>query len=176
MKIAYVTSAKRGRSDSLLAELAEDLQAEGRRLTGIVKDQSYAGHYANGCDMKIRVLPAGPVIRITQNLGQGSDACRLDPAAITEAAARAEANLMGDTDLFILNKFGPEECSGRGFCALIATAMEAGIPVLLGVSTTCEAVFAAFSGGLAEALPDDPAELRNWCAKVIPDRKTHTPA
>ena len=171
MKIAYVTSQKRGETDRLLSELAETLQAEGVRLAGIVKDQSYDSHHANGCDMKIRVLPDGDVIKITQDLGEGSGACRLDPAAITEAVRRVEADPMEGTDLFLLNKFGPEECAGRGFCAVIATALERGVPVLAGVGGASEAAFADFAGELAVALPDDMAGLRDWCAEVMNDRE-----
>lgn len=173
MKIAYVTSQKRGEIDRLLSDLAGTLQAKGTRLSGIVKDQSYASQYDNGCDMKIRVLPKGAVIKITQDLGDGSNACRLDPAALTEAVAQVEADPMDHTDLFILNKFGPEECAGRGFCAVIATALERGIPVLVGVSGASAVKFSEFAGGMAEALPDDMASLQGWCATAMPDRHTH---
>ena len=84
MKIACVTSQKRGETDRLLSEVADELQAAGKLLAGIVKVGNYSSSFANGCDMEVRVLPEGPVVKITQNLGAGSDACRLDPSAIAD--------------------------------------------------------------------------------------------
>ncbi len=168
MKIAYITSQKKGEIDRLLSEFAEHLMTKGLTPSGIIKDQSYKGHYTNGCDMKVRVLPHGPIIKITQDLGDGSNSCRLDAAALTSAVAKVEARQMDDADLFILNKFGPEECLGRGFCGAIATALELEIPVLVGVSATNEKEFLSFLGGLAEALPDDLLKLKAWWAKISP--------
>ncbi|KIC35088.1 DUF2478 domain-containing protein [Leisingera sp. ANG-M7] len=167
MKIAYVTSQRRGETDRLLSEIAETLQAAGLRLAGIVKDLSYTSRHANGCDMRVRVLSEGSVIKITQDLGEGSGACRLDPAAIAEAISRVEADPMEGASLFILNKFGPEESAGRGFCPLIASALERGIPVLVGVGSASEAAFSNFSGGMAKSLPDNLEDIHHWCAAVM---------
>lgn len=167
MRLAYVKSQKRGATDRLLSELAEALQAEGVALSGVVRDQHYASRHANGCDMKIRVLPEGPVIKITQDLGDGSDACRLDTTALTRAVSQVETDPMAGTDLFILNKFGPEERVGRGFCAALAAALERGIPVVVGVGGASEPDFLRFAGGLAEALPDDMAQLKAWCCGAM---------
>lgn len=71
MKLAYVSSQKQGETDRLLTELADDLQAGGLELRGIVKEQNYSAIYDNGCDMYVRVLPDGPAIKITQDLGGG---------------------------------------------------------------------------------------------------------
>jgi len=167
MRLAYIKSQKRGETDRLLCELAEALQAEGVALTGVVRDQHYANRHANGCDMKIRVLPEGPVIKITQDLGDGSDACRLDATALTRAVSQVEADSMAGTDLFILNKFGPEERVGRGFCAALAAALERGIPVIVGLGAASEPDFLRFAGGLAQALPDDMVQLKAWCCGAM---------
>lgn len=162
MRIARVGSAAKGETDRLLTGLAETLQAEGLRLAGIVRDPGHEAAYANGCDMRVRVLPDGPSIAITQDLGPGSDACRLDPAAIAEAVARVEAGALAGADLFILNKFGPEEAAGRGFVPVIARALDMGVPVLVGVGAVNGAAFDAFADGLAETLPSDPEALAAW--------------
>ncbi|TNF20667.1 MAG: DUF2478 domain-containing protein [Rhodobacteraceae bacterium] len=162
MKIASVTSPDRGATDRLLSDLADRLRAEGLRLAGIVKDHTHVAGYANGCDMKVRVLPDGPVIRITQDLGSGSDACRLDPGAIAQAVAQVEADAFDEADLFILNKFGPEEAAGRGFCAAIAAALERDIPVLVGVGRATKPAFDSFAGGLARDLAPQPEAILDW--------------
>lgn len=162
MKIASITSSNRGETDQILSSIAAELQAEGVALCGIVKDQSHDSAFANGCDMKVRVLPAGPIIQITQNLGAGSDACRLDPGAIATAVSTVESQSLAEADLFILNKFGPEEAAGRGFVSVIAAALEHDIPVLVGVGKASLDAFNTFAGGMAEALPADPDKIHHW--------------
>ena len=162
MKIACVNSTERGGIDRLLSNVADQLQAADASLVGIVKAQNYASSFENGCDMKVRVLPEGPVIKITQDLGAGSDACRLDPGAIANAVSCVEASSFDQADLFILNKFGPEEAAGRGFCNVIGNALEGGIPVLVGVSAENMSAFDTFAGELAVTLPDDANAILDW--------------
>ncbi len=169
MRIAWVSSEMRGETDRLLAGVADRLQAGGLALTGIVKELGHTSAYANGCDMKVRVLPEGPVIQITQNLGAGSDACRLDPGAIATAVSTVESSSLDKADLFILNKFGPEEAAGRGFVSAIGKALEQDIPVLVGVGATSREAFVNFAGGLAETLPADPDAIREWCLTAMSD-------
>lgn len=167
MKIACVTSAKRGETDRVLSDIADRLHATGTQLAGIVKEQDYIAGFANGCDMKVRVLPEGPVIKITQDLGRGSDACRLDPGGIADAVSCVERQMAG-ADLFILNKFGPEEVAGRGFVSAIGKAALHDVPVLVGVSGPNLDAFAAFSDGLADTLPADADAILAWCRAAVP--------
>lgn len=162
MKIAWITSPERGGTDRLLSDLAGQLQASGMHLAGIVKDQDHVSQFANGCDTRVRVLPDGPVIRITQDLGKGSDACRLDPGAIAHAVASVEAGPLQGAELFILNKFGPEEAAGRGFCSVIGAALERGIPVIVGVGNASRPAFETFAGGLAIGLAPDLPAILDW--------------
>ena len=162
MKIASVTSPVRGGTDALLSEVANLLQAQGMSLAGIVKGFGYSGVFENGCDTKVWVLPEGPVIKITQDLGAGSDACRLDPGAIAQAVATVESGALEDADLFILNKFGPEEAAGRGFCSAIGAAIERDIPVLVGVGVASKPAFKDFTGGLATAIEPQTDAIIAW--------------
>ena len=116
-------------------------------------------------------MPEGPVIQITQNLGAGSDACRLDPGAIVTAVSAVESGSLDKADLFILNKFGPEEAAGRGFISAIVKAMDQGIPVLVGVGTGNREAFDSFAGGLAKTLPDDADTIRDWCLAAMADER-----
>ncbi|MBZ0130303.1 MAG: DUF2478 domain-containing protein [Rhodobacteraceae bacterium] len=167
MKIAYISAAARGETDRLMSETAAFLAARQVRCAGIVKEEGYSSAFANGCDMKVQVLPDGPVIKITQDLGEGSDACRLNPAAIAEAVANVENGALADARMFLLNKFGPEEVEGRGFRGVIGKALELEIPVLVGVSNASRKEFEAFADGLAEALPADSDAIRDWCLTAI---------
>ncbi|KGJ05643.1 Protein of unknown function [Paracoccus halophilus] len=150
-----------GAADRLLTETADRLAAQGLRLAGAVQCNLDRGPDRD-CDMDLRILgDAGPAIRISQSLGRGAQGCRLDSGALQQAVARAEAVLRGGADLVIVNKFGKQECFGRGFRDFIAEALARGIPVLLSVATGQLPGFRAFAGELAE--PVSPATLLDWC-------------
>ncbi|MEE9454242.1 MAG: DUF2478 domain-containing protein [Paracoccaceae bacterium] len=167
MKIAVITSKIIGQTDQLISEVAAKLQSEGMRLTGVVKILDTAQTGDHHCDMDLRVLPDGPDIRISQSLGKGSSGCRLNPAGIVEAVAATELNNSAKADMFILNKFGPQESEGRGFCDAIATALENDTPVLVGVGKNCRAAFDTFMDGIAETLPPDAGAIYAWCRKAV---------
>ena len=167
MRIAVVSSKERGETDRLLSQTAAFLLTQGAKLTGIVKVLEEEVDPSCACDMSVRVLPNGQIIPITQDLGDGSDACKLDPGAIARAVHEVEKQPLDDVQLFILNKFGPEEADGRGFRAAIGAALEAGIPVLVGVGGPSRAAFDAFVDGLGETLPPDADAIRKWCQQVM---------
>jgi len=171
MKIAWVSSPQRGETDHLLTEVARRLQAEGFELAGIVKDEGYNCEADNGCDMQVRVLPGGPIVKITQSLGSGSNACRLDPGAIADAVFRVDSGDLSQADLFILNKFGPEEAAGRGFCEVIARALGYDVPVLLGVGMGNVPALDKFTSGMAESLPPDRDGLLSWCRSTASNKR-----
>jgi len=167
MKIAVVTSPVIGQTDDLISKTASKLQSEGARLAGVVKILSAEVAGDSHCDMDLQVLPAGPQIRITQSLGEGSTGCRLNPAGIAEAVASVERAGMAQVDLFVLNKFGPQEAEGRGFCEVIAMALESDVPVLVGVGKGCRADLDRFVDGMAEVIPPEPDAIYNWCKSAI---------
>jgi uncharacterized protein DUF2478 len=168
MKLAVVSSEFRGEVDKLLSEMAARLQSEDVRLAGVVKVQQDNNPVdAHACEMDLRVLPTGPLICITQSLGEGSVGCRLNPAGITKAVAAVEQEITQPMDLFILNKFGPQEAEGHGFCAAIGSALEHGTPVLVGVGKGCREAFETFAGGMAETLPPDAEAIHDWCIAAM---------
>ena len=167
MKIAVVSSKVIGQTDLLLSNVAAELESDGVRLSGVVKVLGRDENRDHHCDMDLRVLPDGPEIRITQSLGEGSKGCRLNPAAIAEAVAATEQVGASDADIFILNKFGPQEAEGRGFCDAIATALESGTPVLVGVGGGCREALDAFVDGMAEVLEPEPIAIQQWCQAAI---------
>lgn len=172
MKLAVLSSGIQGEIDRLLSETADKLQAEGVRLVGVVKVLEENSPDIHACDMDLRVLPDGPPIRITQSLGSGAAGCRLNPGAITEAVAAVEQRSVDAFDLFILNKFGPQEAEGRGFCAAIGSALEQDIPVLVGVGGGCLDAFDAFADGMAEVLPPDREAIHKWCVEAMAESGT----
>lgn len=161
MALAFVRTTERGLTDRLLSEFAHRLQERGFSLAGVVQTNSDrpGSHH---CDMDVRVLPGGPVIRINQVLGEESRGCRLNPVALEEAVALVEAGLERSPDLLIINKFGKHEAEGRGFRPLIAEALSRDIPVLLGVNGLNSQAFEEFSGGYAEEIAANAEGLAAW--------------
>lgn len=164
MKLACVTMSGRGQTDSLIAELVENFEADGLQLAGTVRVRpaDLGGH---PCDMDLRVLPDGPEFRISQPLGPDAKGCRLDGGVIEAVAFTVEARL-SSADLLIVNKFGKQEAQGRGLCPAISIAMEMEIPTLVGVNEMNAAEFHAFSDGIAEALPPELRAIHAWYEKV----------
>ena len=163
MMIAYTMAPGRGDTDLVLRAVAAEMAARGLRCCGTVQINTEAAD-AGPCDMDVRVLPDGPVLRISQHLGREARGCRLDPAALEEAVARVMSMLAAGPDLLIVNKFGKHEAEGRGFRDVIGTALALDVPVLVGVNGLNLPAFMAFAGGMAERLSPDRAALAAWCA------------
>ncbi len=166
MRIAYTIAPGRGDTDLLLAEMAGTLESRGLRTAGTVQINTACDDGDGPCDMDVKVLPDGPVIRISQSLGKGARGCRLDAGALETAIARSEAELTR-ADVLIVNKFGKQEASGRGFRGLIGDALERDIPVLVGLNTLNKPAFLEFTDGEAVELLPEAEALHTWLASVL---------
>jgi hypothetical protein len=166
MNLAYTMAPGRGDTDLILHRLASQLAARGFRCCGTVQINSERAD-AGPCDMDVQVLPAGPVLRISQDLGPSARGCRLDPAALETAAGLVSASLAHGADILIVNKFGKHEAEGRGFRTVIAEALALGIPVIAGVNALNLPAFEEFAGGLATRLSPDFDRLADWAVKTI---------
>lgn len=168
MKIGYTIAPERGDTDLLLASLAERLQERRIRTCGTVQINSERED-CGPCDMDVKVLPDGPVIRISQNLGKEARGCRLDPNALEAAVGEVQARLSQGADVLIINKFGKHEAEGHGFRDLIADALSRDIPVLVGLNRLNEPAFQEFMAGLAVELPPQADELARWLEAHVPE-------
>lgn len=170
MKLAFVPGGGRGDADRLLSAFGHDLVARGAAVAGVVQANIDCGP-GQGCDMDLTVLPAGPVIRISQSLGPGARGCRLDAAELERAVAAVSSRLTAGPEalpaLMIINKFGKHEADGRGFRPLIGEALAAGVPVLTAVNETNRAAFLEFAEGLAEELEAVPVALDAWYLELL---------
>ncbi len=160
MKIGYVISPGKGDLDQVLHGFAHDLMARGITVAGIVQTNTECGS-DKPCDMDVEVLPKGPVLRISQDLGAGSRGCRLDAGVLEQAVGLVDTELAG-ADLLVINKFGKQEADGRGFRPVIGAALEQGIPVIVGLNGLNQPAFEAFAEGLASSVAPDRAALLDW--------------
>lgn len=154
MRIAYTMAPGRGDTDLLLLGIAETLASNGYRTCGTV--QINTERDGGPCDMDVKVLPNGPTLQISQDLGKASKGCRLNPNALETAVGLVASQLETGADVLIINKFGKHEADGRGFRTVIAEAISRGIPVLVGVNRLNFDAFRGFVG--VEALKLEPCE------------------
>lgn len=164
MKIAYTTAPGHGDTDQLLFALAQDLASLGYRTCGTVQINTDCG--AHRCDMDVQVLPDGPVLRISQSLGAKAQGCRLDPSALETAVGLVAARLDRGADVLIINKFGKHEADGRGFRTVIAAALSADVPVIVGLNAFYVEPFHAFAGDTAVDVKPTQPELLKWLQGV----------
>lgn len=165
MHLAYTMAPGRGDTDLILLKLATELAERGLRCCGTV--QINTERQGSGpCDMDVKVLPDGPVLRISQDLGPSARGCRLDPAALETAVGLVSASLPQGADVLIVNKFGKHEAEGRGFRTVIAEALALGLPVIVGLNTLNLAAFQEFCDGLATRLPPDSGALQAWVCEA----------
>lgn len=154
--------------DQALTRITDRLKRQGYRLAGAVRAH-LTSLDENRCDMFLEDLATSTVYRMSQDLGTGSDACRLDDGALDTIAERVEASLQGGADILILNKFGKQESEGRGLRSPIVSAVDQGIPVLVGLSSGRVESWNEFCGAAGEIFdPDDPA-LDRWLEATLPD-------
>lgn len=172
LDLASILAPRRGATDLLLRRLATHLAQHGVRTAGTVQINAESDD-GRPCDMDVQVLPDGPVIRISQDLGRASRGCRLDPAALEQAIALAAVGLADDAQILFVNKFGKHEAEGRGFRALIADALARNIPVIVGLNALNEPAFEAFADGFAQRLSPDLVALKSWAASALARRANY---
>ena len=165
MRLAYVTLQGRGRTDALIAAVANQLQTDGMRLAGTVQSNIERPDRRK-CDMDLMILPLGPVVRISEDRGDLARGCTLDSGALEQSVAEVLQRLSG-SDMLIVNKFGKREAEGKGLVPVIGDAVDLGIPILVGVNGLNLAAFLSFAGEEATALPTDVASVVHWCRQSI---------
>lgn len=158
-------------ADALLAQCAAGLIASGFRLGGVVQSNPHRPGRRR-CDMHVKDLLGGNEIRISLDRGNEARGCRLDPDAFARINAWVERAVLERVDLLLINKFGKEEAHGRGLRPVIADALIAEIPLMIGVSTRNLCDFMTFVGNSAACLRPDIQAMTAWCRSAI-ERGAH---
>lgn len=163
MNLGYISLPGRGESDLFLAQVVAGLQGRLRLCGTVQTNTARAGR--RKCDMDLRLLPSGEVLRISEDRGALARGCTLDTSVLAQAVAATAAALSG-ADLLVVNKFGKSEADGGGFAPVIGEAICLGLPVLVGVNALNLPAFKLFADGLAEELTPDVANVTNWCLRT----------
>jgi len=158
--------------DALIAQCATDLVASGYRLGGVVQSNAHRRGQRR-CDMYVKDLLGGDEIKISLDRGNEARGCRLDPDAFARIDAWIERAVLERVDLLIINKFGREEAHGRGLRPVIAEALIAEIPLVIGVSRRNLCDFLTFVGDSATRLRPDIEAITAWCRNAIEREGLH---
>ena len=157
LEIRYISLKGKGHTDACLTAAVRMMQTTGLRLSGTFALETDDPT----CDMQLRILPDGPVIRINQNLGMLAKGCRLNGDALEQAVMEVSSRT-DSAQLLIVNKFGKLEAAGRGYIPLIVAALDKGVPVLIGVNMLNLPDLLTFAGDMALELPGDPQMIADW--------------
>jgi nucleoside-triphosphatase THEP1 len=166
LKLAAVLGSSAGDGDRFLTQIARDLAARGLRVGGVVQSNPSRPDQ-DRCAMMLEELTTASKIPISQNLGRESRGCRLDTGALEHAATLVECSIARGLDIVVLNKFGRREVEGGGFRQAIALAIEADIPVLVGLNHGNIDAWEAFTGSEGTLLPLDTSAVGAWIATQL---------
>ena len=156
--------------DALITRCATDLAASGYRLGGIVQSNAHR-EGRRRCDMYVKDLLGGDEIKISFDRGNEARGCRLDPDAFARIDGWIERAVLEHVELLVINKFGREEANGRGLRTVLAEALIAEIPLLIGISPQNLSDFLTFVGDSATRLGPDIDAITAWCRNAI-ERRT----
>jgi nucleoside-triphosphatase THEP1 len=155
--------------DALIAQSAAALLASGYKLGGVVQSNPHR-EGRRRCDMYVKDLLGGDEVKISLDRGNEARGCRLDQDAFARIDAWIERAVLEHVDLLVINKFGREEVHGRGLRGVIAEALIADIPLIIGVSTQNLGDFLAFAGDSAVRLKPEIENVTAWCRNAIERR------
>jgi nucleoside-triphosphatase THEP1 len=159
-------------ADALISKCATALLACGHRLGGVVQSNPHRLGRRR-CDMYMKDLLGGDEIKISFDRGNEARGCRLDPDAFARIGAWVERAVLERVDLLIINKFGREEAHGRGLRPVIAEALIAEIPLMVGVSTRNFSEFLTFAGDSVRRLTPEFRTIMAWCGNAIESGAHH---
>jgi nucleoside-triphosphatase THEP1 len=159
--VAAIVYANESYPDAIFKTLVKQCREFGMSLAGVVQHQ-VSECEDRRCDVVLEDLATGHRTALFEDRGPGASGCRLDQAALAEATARVEGSLRHTPQLLVLNKFGKVECDGGGLRDLIASAIDRGIPVVIGVPERNLGAWQSFAGGFSTELSDDAGQIAGW--------------
>jgi nucleoside-triphosphatase THEP1 len=162
LAIVYADGVAAG---GFICDLGHRLREAGVAVAGIVPYQPSSRERSEGPDMEVEDLASRIILQLSDDTKVMSAECRLDPAALQEAAALISASFRNAPELVILNKFGRLEVKGEGLRDVICDAVELGFPVVIGVPERHLESWRAFTNGLAEESSVDSPCVHQWLSR-----------
>ncbi|MCK0511834.1 DUF2478 domain-containing protein [Aromatoleum buckelii] len=161
LPIAAILYTPADHIEPVLIEAARQLAQQGVRLGGVLQ-HDIPTTTEDPCGMELEDLSGGERFALSQDLGSGSEACRLDPDALAHAAMAVRNALEQGATLVFINKFGAQEACGSGLRAEMAMAVASGVPVVTAVGERFLDEWQRFTGGGSTLLAPDVAAILEW--------------
>lgn len=161
LPIAAILYTPTDNVEAVLVEAAARLGERGVRLGGVIQ-HDIGGTLNDPCAMELEDLSSGTRFSLSQELGRGSEACRLDPDALARASMIVRNGLDHGAELVIFNKFGAQEAAGAGLRTEMGIAALAGTPLLTAVGHRFLAEWMEFTGGESSLLAPSVDSVLAW--------------
>lgn len=154
--ILALTGASNPTIQALLLASARRWQLAGRRVVGVVEVPS------GGSGHRLEDLATGAQYEIYQELGAGSEACRLCGSGIIEACESLCRQIAAGCDLVVISKFGKLESTRSGLIATFSAAIAAEKPILTAVAPSFVEAWQRFAGSLASFADPEEEAIETW--------------
>lgn len=145
--------------DELLHGFAADLNRRGYRAVGLVQ---LGHHCVDAPKLSATLIHTGEELSLLQDLGSCAGGCRLDVGRLLDAGEQIAGAIAQGADLVIVNRFGRQECEGKGLSYLVERALSADIPVVIAVPRHRFADWIRFADGMSVKLRCDRESLEAW--------------
>lgn len=143
------------------------LQGQGYLVRGLLQRNIPEGRPCD-CTMTLMDIDTRAEFQISQNLDPDIACCPVDTSGFAEAGHILRHARVTDTDLIVINKFGPLESRGEGLAEEIRAIMAQGIPLITTVESPSLGLWRDFTGGLAGEIPPNCGGLMRWWDGVRP--------
>ncbi len=163
LPIAAIVYAPTDNVEALMVKAARALAGQGVKLGGVLQHDIETA-VNDPCAMELEDLASGERFALSQDLGSGSEACRLDPNSLAHAAMAVRAALDGGAELIMINKFGAQEAAGSGLRDEMGMVALAGVPLLTAVGGRFLPEWREFTGGDGALLEPTLESVLAWWA------------
>jgi hypothetical protein len=129
--IAALVYATGDRPDLVLLDFARHASDSGRRICGLIQ---FRDRPSDDTRRRVMVLDAWTEVDVShETSAAGGGHCHVDEGWMERMAAQVRASIRDGVDAVIVNRFGPLEATGGGFCDAIRVASETQTPLIIAV-------------------------------------------
>ncbi len=164
--IAALVYSAGDRPDRVLCDFARRVADSGRRACGLIQ---FRRRPFDGARRRVMIVDRWRIDDVARS-GAENDHCTLDEHWLERMAARTQTSISQGVDLVIVNRFGPLEAAGRGFCGAIRAASATETPLVIAVPHFEFARWTSVSNGMAIKLDCTLDAVLDWWRRLATRR------
>jgi nucleoside-triphosphatase THEP1 len=162
--IAALVYATGDRPDLVLLDFARHVSDSGRRICGLIQ---FRDRRSDDTRRRVMVLDAWTEVDVSHETSTvGGGHCHVDEGWMDRMAAQVRASIRDGVDAVIVNRFGPLEAAGGGFCDAIRVASETQTPLIIAVPAFEFERWTRCSNGMTVRLDCALDPVREWWHRV----------